>query len=59
MIRDYQTLQRTWFEKGGQRIIQTNGKHRSVKLLEPFLNENKRLTFVFLPPYSPQLKVDE
>ena len=33
MIRDYQALQRTWFEKGKQRIIQTTGKHRGVKLL--------------------------
>jgi len=33
MIRDYQALQRTWFEKGKQRIIRTTGKHRGVKLL--------------------------
>lgn len=33
MIRDYQALQRTWFEKGKQRIIPTTGKHRGVKLL--------------------------
>jgi transposase len=113
MIRDYQALQRTWFEKGKQRVIQTTGKHRGVKLLstvdycsgnivwhedeeytaetflkflnkvleiyptgtitmvldnarihhanllEPFLNENNRLTFVFLPPYSPQLNIVE
>lgn len=113
MIRDYQALQRTWFEKGKQRIVRTTGKHRGVKLLstvdyetgrivwhedeaydaatfltflgkvleaypsgsitmvldnarihhakllEPFLNENKRLTFAFLPPYSPQLNIVE
>lgn len=112
MIRDYQALQRTWFEKGKQRIIRTTGKHRGVKLLatvdyesgrivwhedeaydaetfltlskvleaypsgtitmvldnarihhakllESFLNENKRLTLVFLPPYSPQLNIVE
>jgi len=113
MIRDYQALQRTWFQKGKQRIIRTTGKHRGVKLLstvdydsgrivwhedeaynaetfltflskvleaypsgtitmvldnarihhakllEPFLDENKRLTFVFLPPYSPQLNIVE
>lgn len=113
MIRDYQALQRTWFEKGKQRIIRTTGKHRGVKLLstvdyesgrivwhedvaynaetfltflskvleaypsgtitmvldnarihhakllEPFLNDNKRLTLVFLPPYSPQLNIVE
>lgn len=33
MIRDYQAIQRTWFEKGKQRIIITTGKHRGVKLL--------------------------
>ncbi|WP_257985127.1 IS630 family transposase [Bacillus sp. T33-2] len=33
MIRDYQALQYTWFEKGKQRIIKTSGKHRGVKLL--------------------------
>jgi transposase len=113
MIRDYQTLQRTWFGKGKQRIIQTTGKHRGVKLLstvdycsgqivwredeqytaetflaflhqvlaayptgtitmvldnarihhakllQSFLAENQRLTFVFLPPYSPQLNIVE
>ncbi|SEB87876.1 Transposase [Paenibacillus sp. GP183] len=32
MIRDYQALQHTWFEKGKQRIIKTTGKHRGVKL---------------------------
>lgn len=32
-IRDYQALQRTWFEKGKQRIIPTTGKHHGVKLL--------------------------
>lgn len=33
MIRDYQAIQRTWFEKGKQRVIRTTGKHRGVKLL--------------------------
>lgn len=33
MIRDYQALQHTWFERGKQRIIKTTGKHRGVKLL--------------------------
>lgn len=33
MIRDYQALQRTWFEKGTQRVIRITGKHRGVKLL--------------------------
>jgi transposase len=113
MIRDYQALQRTWFAKGQQRIIQTTGKHRGVKLLstvdyvtgkivwredeeytaetflkflkqvlevyptgkivmvldnarihhakllQPFWEENTRLSFVFLPPYSPQLNIVE
>jgi transposase len=113
MIRDYQALQRTWFEKGKQRMIRTTGKHRGVKLLStvdycngnivwhedeeytaetflkflnkvidaypsgtitmvldnarihhakmlvPFLKQNKRLTLVFLPSYSPQLNIVE
>ena len=33
MIRDYQALQHTWFEKGKQRVIKTTGKHQGVKLL--------------------------
>lgn len=33
MIRDYQALQYTWFEKGKQSMIKTTGKHRGVKLL--------------------------
>ena len=113
MIRDYQAIQRTWFEKGKQRVIKTTGKHRGVKLLatvdyctgqvvwqeneeytaqtfltflkkvlevyptgtismildnarihhakllQDFLSDNKRLTLVFLPAYSPQLNVVE
>jgi putative transposase len=33
MIRDYQTIAKTWFEKGRQRIIPTYGQHKGVKLL--------------------------
>jgi hypothetical protein len=33
MIRDYQALQHTWFEKGKQRMISTTRKHCGVKLL--------------------------
>jgi transposase len=33
MIRDYQAIQKTWSHKGKQRIIQTYGKHKGVKLL--------------------------
>ena len=33
MIRDYQAITKTWFEKGRQRIIPTYGKHKGVKLL--------------------------
>jgi len=33
MIRDYQAITKTWFEKGKQRIIPTYGKHKGVKLL--------------------------
>lgn len=33
MIRDYQAIQKAWFLRGKQHIIQTTGKHRGVKLL--------------------------
>jgi len=33
MIRNYQAIGKTWFEKGKQRIIPTYGKHEGVKLL--------------------------
>ena len=104
---------KSWFPKGGQRIIKTYGKHEGVKLtgilnyetgkvhveeseeynaevflrflgkvlelypsgkivivldnskihhallLEGFLQANPRLTFMFLPPYSPKLNIIE
>lgn len=37
MIRDYQAIHQTWFERGKQRFIKTYGKHRGVKLVG-FLN---------------------
>ena len=33
MIRDYQAIQKTWFVKGRQKVIQTYGKHEGIKLL--------------------------
>lgn len=33
MIRNYQAISKTWFERGKQRIIPTYGKHEGVKLL--------------------------
>ncbi len=33
MIRDYQAIHQTWFERGKQRIVKTFGKHRGVKLV--------------------------
>lgn len=33
MIRDYQAIGATWFERGKQKIIKTFGKHRGVKLV--------------------------
>ncbi|WP_139132109.1 IS630 family transposase [Fusibacter sp. 3D3] len=33
MIRDYQAIGATWFERGKQKIIKTYGKHRGVKLV--------------------------
>ncbi|TBL78464.1 hypothetical protein EYB31_13220 [Paenibacillus thalictri] len=40
-------------------MVLDNARIHHAKLLEPFMNENKRLTFVFLPPYSPQLNIVE
>jgi len=37
MIRDYQAIHQTWFERGKQRFIKTYGKHQGVKLVG-FLN---------------------
>lgn len=33
MIRDYQAIGATWFERGKQKIIKTFGKHRGVKFM--------------------------
>lgn len=33
MIRDYQAIQRSWFQKGCQGLIPTYGQHRGAKLL--------------------------
>ena len=33
MIRDYQAIQKSWFIKGRQKVIQTYGKQEGVKLL--------------------------
>lgn len=33
LIRDYQAIKKTWFERGKQRLIPTYGKHTGVKLL--------------------------
>jgi transposase len=33
MIRDYQAIHQTWFERGKQRKIKTYGKHEGVKLV--------------------------
>ena len=33
MIRDYQAIHQTWFERGKQQIIKNFGKHRGVKLV--------------------------
>ena len=33
LIRNYQAIHQTWFERGKQLIIKTFGKHRGVKLV--------------------------
>jgi transposase len=33
MIRDYQAIGKSWFERGAQRIIPTYGKHEGAKLV--------------------------
>lgn len=41
-------------------MVLDNARIHHAKLLKPFLQENnKRLAFVFLPPYSPQLNLVE
>ncbi len=47
------------YPSGTITMVLDNARIHHAKLLEPFLNENKRLTFVFLPPYSPQLNIVE
>jgi transposase len=43
MIRDYQAITKTWFERGKQRIIPTYGKHEGVKLLGVLNYETGRI----------------
>lgn len=46
----------------GEKIVMIldNARIHHAKLIQPFLEENKeRLTFVFLPPYSPALNMIE
>ena len=33
MIRDYQAIQKSWFIKGQQKVIQTYGSHEGIELL--------------------------
>lgn len=41
-------------------LVLDNARIHHAKLLQPFLEEqNKRLTLVFLPPYSPQFNIVE
>jgi putative transposase len=40
-------------------MILDNSKVHHAKLLRNFLDENKRLMLVFLPPYSPKLNIIE
>lgn len=40
MIRDYQTIGVTWFERRKQKIIKAFGKHRGVKFMGWFDNES-------------------
>ncbi len=40
-------------------MILDNSRINHAKLLQDFLSDNKRLTLVFLPAYSPQLNVVE
>lgn len=47
------------YPSGTITMILDNARIHHAKLLEPFLKENKRLTLVFLPPYSPQLNIVE
>jgi transposase len=40
-------------------IILDNAKYYRSQLVKSFLNQNKRIQFVFLPPYSPNLNLIE
>ncbi|MBG9793477.1 transposase [Paenibacillus dendritiformis] len=40
-------------------MLLDNARIHHAKLLQPFLEENSRLRFVFLPAYSPQLNIVE
>ncbi len=47
------------YPSGNITMVLDNARIHHAKLLEPFLNENNRLTFIFLPPYSPKLNIVE
>ncbi|WP_290439084.1 IS630 family transposase [Paenibacillus sp. GP183] len=48
------------YPKGKITMVLDNARAHHAKLLEPFLKEQQgRLKFVFLPPYSPKLNVVE
>lgn len=48
------------YKTGNIVIILDNARIHYVKLIQPFLDENKdRLSLVFLPPYSPDLNLIE
>ena len=55
MIRDYQAIQKSWFAKGQQKIIQTYGKHEGVKLLGVLDYETGKVYMVDHESYDAQV----
>ncbi|MGN7478210.1 IS630 family transposase [Solibacillus silvestris] len=49
----------TAYPEGKIVIMLDNARIHHAKAIQPFLKENSRLQFVFLPPYSPELNMAE
>jgi len=49
----------SWYPEGEIVMVLDNSKVHHAALLNAFLEANPRLTFLFLPPYSPKLNLIE
>ncbi|WP_093471113.1 transposase [Paenibacillus popilliae] len=59
MYERYQTIRLHLMGNTTIVMILDNARIHHAKLLQPFLEENTRLHFVFLPTYSPRLNIVE